>query len=155
MAFNAFKYIDELREAGVPDEQAEAQIKVLSAAMENELATKHDMELVKYDLELVRKDIETIRADLKRDIKELELKINNVGKDIKELELKINNVGKDIKELELKINNVGKDIKEDIGKDIKALYDGQTLKIILSMTAVMAALFALFGFVADMLKIAP
>ena len=85
MAFNPFKYVDELREAGVPDKQAEAQIKVLSAVMESELATKHDIELVKHDIELVKKDIKELDTKLSRDIKELETKLS---RDIKELEIK-------------------------------------------------------------------
>ena len=80
MAFNAFKYVDELREAGIPDKQAEAHLRVLSSVIESELATKHDIELLK-------KDIEAIRADLKRDIKvleeKMELKIESIVKDIK------------------------------------------------------------------------
>ena len=70
MAFNPFKYVDELREAGVPDKQAEAQIKVLSAVMESELATKHDIELVKHDIELVKKDIKELEIKLSGEIRD-------------------------------------------------------------------------------------
>ena len=73
MAFNAFKYVDELRDAGIPDKQAEAHLRVLSSIIEGELATKHD-------IELLRKDMKESENNLKRDIKELELKINESQK---------------------------------------------------------------------------
>ena len=43
MSFNAFKYVQELRSVGVPDKQAEAQIKILNEVIESELATKRDL----------------------------------------------------------------------------------------------------------------
>ena len=43
MAINAFKYVEKLKEAGVPQKQAEVQIKVLSEMVESELATKKDI----------------------------------------------------------------------------------------------------------------
>ncbi len=79
MNFNALKYVEELRNAGMPEKQAEAQIRVLNEVVDSELASKHD--------------VETVREELKRDIKELELKIETVRgelkRDIKELELRL------------------------------------------------------------------
>lgn len=81
MGFDAFKYVDDLRDAGFSDKQAEAQIKVLSSVMKSELATKHDIELVRRDIELVKKEIETVKTGLKRDMKEME---TNLKKEIAE-----------------------------------------------------------------------
>ncbi len=59
--FNAIKYIGELREAGVPEKQAEVHLRILHDVIESNLATK--------------RDIEELRSELKRDIKELEQKM--------------------------------------------------------------------------------
>ena len=81
MNFNALKYVEELRNAGMPEKQAKAQIRVLNEVVDSELASKHD--------------VETVRKELKRDIKELELKIETVRKELK----------RDIKELELRLTH--------------------------------------------------
>ncbi len=41
--FNAIEYVGKLREAGVPDEQAEAQVSILHDIVESNLATKRDL----------------------------------------------------------------------------------------------------------------
>ena len=38
--FNAFKYVGELREAGVPEKQAETHLRILHEIVESNLATK-------------------------------------------------------------------------------------------------------------------
>lgn len=81
MNFNALKYVEELRKAGMPEKQAEAQIRVLNEVVDSELASK--------------RDVETVRKELKRDIKELELKIETVHEELK----------RDIKELELRLTH--------------------------------------------------
>ncbi len=63
MNFNALKYVEELRNAGIPEKQAEAQIRVLNEVVDSELASKQD--------------VETVRKELKRDIKELELRLTH------------------------------------------------------------------------------
>ena len=58
MAFNALKYVQELRKVGVPQEQAEEQAKGLQLVqedLESGLATKHDIEFVRHDIELSKK----------------------------------------------------------------------------------------------------
>ena len=101
MGFNALKYVDDLRNAGVPDKQAEAHIRLISDIMDSDLATK--------------RDLEEVRADLKRDIMD-------VKRDIKEMETKLT---RDIKELDLKIESV----KTDIKRDIKEMEMRLTLKL--------------------------
>ena len=63
MNFNALKYVEELKNAGMPEKQAEAQIRVLNEVVDSELASKQD--------------VETVRKELKRDIKELELRLTH------------------------------------------------------------------------------
>ena len=41
--FNAFRYIEELRESGVPEKQAEAHIRILHDIVESNLAAKRDI----------------------------------------------------------------------------------------------------------------
>ena len=64
ITFDTLAYVKTLREAGVPEPQAEAQASALAAVLKtgtDELATKHDLrELVvatKQDLDAVRKDM--------------------------------------------------------------------------------------------------
>ena len=59
MGFNASKHVEELREAGVPDKQAEAQVRLLNDIIDSDLATK--------------RDLKNLENELKRDIKELRL----------------------------------------------------------------------------------
>ena len=66
--FNAIKYIGELREAGVPEKQAEVHLRILHEVIESNLATKRDIEEVKRDIQEVKRDIQ----EVKRDIRELE-----------------------------------------------------------------------------------
>ena len=43
MQFDALKYVDTLRKAGIPDRQAEAQVRVLNEIIDSNLATKRDI----------------------------------------------------------------------------------------------------------------
>ncbi len=95
--FNAFKYVEDLRESGVPDKQAEAHLRVLHDIVESNLATKLDIK------ELEQKIVES-RLATERDIKELDQKMELK---IKELEQKIVEsrlaTERDIKELDQKM----------------------------------------------------
>ena len=70
MNFNALKYVEELRNAGMPEKQAEAQIRVLNEVVDSELAYKQDVETIQLK-------IETVREEFRRDIKELELRLTH------------------------------------------------------------------------------
>lgn len=67
--FDTLEYVHQLKEAGVPEKQAETHAHALSEVIESNLATKRDIESVRRDIKL---EIETVH----RDIKELELKFN-------------------------------------------------------------------------------
>ena len=123
MNFNALKYVEELRNAGMPEKQAEAQIRVLNEVVDSELASKHD--------------VETVREELKRDIKELELKIETVRKELK----------RDIKELELKIETV----REELKRDIKELELRLTHTLIVRLGGLMALGVILIGILVKVL----
>lgn len=68
MNLNTLEYADKLINAGVPEAQARAQANLLGEIISDNLATKENIK----ELDL---KIETVRADLKRDIKELETKM--------------------------------------------------------------------------------
>jgi len=59
--FNALTYFEELKAAGVPEQQAKVEADALFKIIDEKLATK--------------KDITELRTELKRDIKELEYKL--------------------------------------------------------------------------------
>ena len=73
--FDTLEFTKELQSAGIPSEQAEAQIRVLSKVFEQReslyrenLANKRDLK----ELEMaLRKDIEILRNELKKDIEVL------------------------------------------------------------------------------------
>ncbi len=71
LTFDTYAFIRKLKESGIPEDQARAQVEALSTAFEQfqeeshytDLATKHDIR----ELEL---KIELVRAELKRDMAE-------------------------------------------------------------------------------------
>jgi len=56
--FDTLMYAKKLREAGVPEKQAEIQAEALKEIIENNLATKHDLENVREKLEVKIKELE-------------------------------------------------------------------------------------------------
>ena len=74
--FNVFDYVDELKEAGLPEKQADIFARAFHEMASASAATKQDLEVstlaLKHDIELVKKDI-----------KELDVKIENIRRDIK------------------------------------------------------------------------
>lgn len=68
LIFDTLQYANRLKAVGVPEKQAEVQAEALREIMDNKLATKKD-------LELVRKDLELAKNELKRDIKDIELRM--------------------------------------------------------------------------------
>ena len=60
--------IHELVKAGMPERQAETVVRQQARLLEQNLATKHDIETVKHDIETVKRDIEVLRQETKADI---------------------------------------------------------------------------------------
>jgi predicted phage-related endonuclease len=90
IAFDTHTYVKKLVAGGFTERQAEAQTEALVAVIEENLATKQD-------IELIRRDMKELEASLRRDMKELE---TNLRRDMKELET---NLRRDMKELELRL----------------------------------------------------
>ena len=83
IAFDTLKYAKRLKDAGVPDKQAEAEVEALAEALEvnlKDLPTKDDLTR---ETGLLRRDLKELETSLKRDIKELE---GSQKRDLKELE---------------------------------------------------------------------
>jgi len=83
--FDTLAYASKLKEAGLTDKQAKVHANAMISAVNENLATKMDIELVK-------RDIKELEVSLRRDMKEMETALRHdielVKKDIKELELK-------------------------------------------------------------------
>ena len=99
IAFDTLKYAKRLKDAGVPDKQAEAEVEALAEALEvnlKDLPTKDDLTR---ETGLLRRDLKELETSLKRDMKELE---SSLKRDIKELE---GSQKRDLKELETSLKH--------------------------------------------------
>ena len=80
-------YAQKLVAAGVPREQAEAHASAMYGVINSNLATKRDIKELDTKIETVRaelkRDIETTKAELKRDIKELDGRIEATKAELK------------------------------------------------------------------------
>lgn len=63
LAMHTHDFIKDITESGLTQRQAEIFARYQSTVSEN-LATKHDLELVKHDVELVKRDVELVKKDL-------------------------------------------------------------------------------------------
>ncbi|MBF0154717.1 MAG: hypothetical protein HQL64_13330 [Magnetococcales bacterium] len=101
IAFDTLKFAKRLKEAGVPETQAEVQAELLAEALAERLASKEDVAALDGKIEVRVKEldgkIELRVAELRRDIKEVEA---NLKRDIKELDVKLETR---LKELELRM----------------------------------------------------
>ena len=66
--FDTLEYVHKLKEAGVPENQAETHAKALSEVIQSNLATKQDLEKVKSDLTL---EIEKVKIEIEKSKAEL------------------------------------------------------------------------------------
>ncbi len=64
LAMKTHEYIKELIDTGMPAPQAEAIARYQSKIIDENLATKHDVESVKHEIELVKYAIELARKEL-------------------------------------------------------------------------------------------
>jgi len=64
VTFDTLEYANTLKEAAVPDEQAEAQAKALRRAFEVALSERSDELATKHDINLLRKDMEALENRL-------------------------------------------------------------------------------------------
>jgi hypothetical protein len=82
LTFDTYAFIRKLKESGIPEEQARAQVEALSTAFEEfhtelhltDLATGRDIRELELKIELLKvelkRDTELLKAEMKRDIAE-------------------------------------------------------------------------------------
>ncbi|MCX7101731.1 MAG: DUF1640 domain-containing protein [Methylobacter sp.] len=69
LAFDTYEFIRKLKDSGITEEQARAQVEALSMAFEQFQGETHFTELAnKHDIRELELKIELLRADMKRDI---------------------------------------------------------------------------------------
>src|SRR5579872_6079504 len=73
--FDTLAYCKRLKNAGVPEAQAEAHAEALAETVDKNLATKQDIKTLKHDIKELRHDIKTLEKNAKRDIREMSHKI--------------------------------------------------------------------------------
>ena len=80
--FDTLKFVETLKAAKVPEEQAKAHAKAISQITDNTLATKSDLVAVKSDLEksinTIRVDVNTLRLEVKADLKDVVIKLGGI-----------------------------------------------------------------------------
>jgi len=88
LAFDTHQYVKELQEVGVPEKQAEVQVKMFSDVLERReqlykqhLASKQDLEDTKV---LLRQDIADVKLDLKQDIADVKLDLKQDITDVRQ-----------------------------------------------------------------------
>jgi hypothetical protein len=101
VAFDTHAQVKRLVAAGFTETQAEAEVQVISELIEDQLATKRDIESIRLEIESIRREIELLRLDMKemetglrRDIASME---TGLRRDMKQMET---NIQRDIKESE-------------------------------------------------------
>ena len=71
LTFDTYAFIRKLKESGIPEEQARAQVEALSTAFEQFQGETHFTELAsKHDIRELELKIELLRSELKRDMAE-------------------------------------------------------------------------------------
>jgi len=112
LAFDTHAYVKKLRDAGVPEQQAEIQVEAIASLIEERMVTKQDQQLLETNL---RRDMKELETNLRRDMKELETRLETR---IKELETRLETR---IKELETRLETRIKELEVELKHDIKDL----------------------------------
>lgn len=72
LVLDTLAYANKLKEAGVPEKQAEVQVEMLAMIIDEKLATKNDLFSVKKELEIkmaeIKRDLELKMAELKSEL---------------------------------------------------------------------------------------
>ena len=70
--FNRLLYVDTLKSAGVPEDQARAHASALQTALLDTVATKDDIAILRTDINALRGDMEKLEISLRGDMEKLE-----------------------------------------------------------------------------------
>ena len=75
IAFDTHAFVKCLTQAGMDEQQAEALVECQTQLINDSLATKLDIEEVKKEIAEVKREVETLRLEIKKDMKDLELRL--------------------------------------------------------------------------------
>ena len=109
VAFDTFKFVNRLEEAGLPRAQAvaisEAQQQSLAEALDSTLATKTDVRALRDDL---KADVQTVRDELRETKAELKADVQAVRDELRETKAELK---ADISRVENRIDLLHKDMQ--------------------------------------------
>ena len=99
LAFDTLQYAKKLREAGVPEQQAEVQAEALREIIDDKLATKADIRQLELEIkrseESTKAEIKRLEENTKAEFKRLEentkVELKHIEEKIFELEDRLNN----------------------------------------------------------------
>ena len=147
--FNALDIVENLQEAGVPEKQAKIFARYFSLGLDYSVATKQDLETTKLEL---HQAIELVR----RDVKELDVKIENVRAELKkDIELVRAELKQDMKEMDTGLKLEMAKMRENMkGMETRIIesQNSQTFKTITTMTGVVTLLLLMIRFLPEILK---
>ena len=131
--FDALKYTKRLERCGFTKEQAEEALSIGIEVMNENLATKHDMQELKKDLSW---DIQDFKQEVKSDIQSFKQEVRSDIQNLKqEVKQDINGLRQEVKSLESKFDLYA------TKQDLAALQDRLTIR----MGAMFAATIAILG----------
>ena len=64
MVFDTLKSVEELQEAGIPESQAKAQVRVFQRIIESDLATKRDIKELEQEMLQLKKELQQEMREL-------------------------------------------------------------------------------------------
>ncbi|MBF0427849.1 MAG: DUF1640 domain-containing protein [Magnetococcales bacterium] len=117
--FDTHKFVKQMIATGFTEEQAETQVHLLSEILGYQLSTKADVAKVDANVLEIKRDIkeldvkiESVKSELKRDIMEIDLKLATVEANLRrELATVEANLKRDIKELDVRMDTRFKELE--------------------------------------------
>lgn len=148
--FNTLRYAKKLEAAGVSREQAEAQIQIIAEILEEDMATKVDInnakDELKVDIHNVRAELHSVKVELKSDLNTLKTEVyvikDDLKKDIGNLRTELYVVRDDLKK---DMNNLRTEmhvIRDDLKKEFSILEHKLALKLGTIVTVAITAMTA-------------
>ena len=90
MVFDTLKSVEELQEAGIPENQAKAQVRVFQRILESDLATKRDIKDLQQETLQPKKDLQHEMLQLKKELQQEMLQLKKeLQQEMRELEYRL------------------------------------------------------------------
>ncbi|MEO5352044.1 MAG: CCDC90 family protein [Magnetococcus sp. XQGC-1] len=114
-AFDTHKFVKQMVATGFTEEQAEAQVRLLSEILHTQLSTKADVAKVDMHVLELKRDIETTKAELKRDIETIQAELK---RDIEAIDAKVEatraELKRDIAAMATKLESTKSELQKEI-----------------------------------------